>query len=67
MYAAGFTTAFGADGVAANLGAYTENRYASLLMLGALLALFPVSRVVASPCYWRRVPQNSEGRATAKG
>jgi hypothetical protein len=39
LYAAGFTTAFGAHAVAANLGVYTENRGRDLLVLGLLLAL----------------------------
>ncbi|GIF99035.1 MFS transporter [Catellatospora citrea] len=50
LYAAGFTTAFGAHGIAANLGAYTEGR-ASLLTLGALLALYDGAEVVLKPVF----------------
>ncbi|MER6183464.1 hypothetical protein [Streptomyces sp. NPDC001652] len=38
LYAAGFTTAFGAHGIAANLGGDTEDAVTSLLVLGVLLA-----------------------------
>jgi MFS transporter, DHA1 family, tetracycline resistance protein len=40
LYAAGFVTAFGAHGIAATLGVYTHDRHASLLVLGALLAVY---------------------------
>jgi MFS family permease len=51
LYAAGFTTAFGAHGIAANLGAYTQHRYSSLLVLGALLALYDGAEVVLKPVF----------------
>ena len=51
LYAAGFTTAFGAHGIAANLGADTQHRYSSLLMLGALLALYDGAEVVLKPVF----------------
>ena len=51
LYAAGFTTAFGAHGIAANLGAGTEHRYSSLLILGALLALYDGAEVVLKPVF----------------
>ena len=40
LYAAGFTTAFGAHAIAANLGGYTRGRQDSLLVLGLLLAMY---------------------------
>jgi MFS family permease len=46
LYAAGFTTAFGAHAIAANLGGFT-----SLLVLGALLALYDGAEVVLKPVF----------------
>jgi len=40
LYAAGFTTAFGAHAVAANLGSFAQGHGESLLMLGLLLAVY---------------------------
>lgn len=51
MYAAGFTTAFGAHAVAANLGVYTGTRHGSLLTLGILLALYDGAEVVLKPVF----------------
>lgn len=50
LYAAGFTTAFGAHGIAANLGGYTHGR-SSLLTLGALLALYDGAEVILKPVF----------------
>ncbi|MFI6296488.1 MFS transporter [Nonomuraea sp. NPDC050790] len=47
LYAAGFTTAFGAHGIAANLGQGVE----SLLYLGLLLALYDGAEVVLKPLF----------------
>jgi MFS family permease len=46
LYAAGFTTAFGAHAVAANLGGAT-----SLLVLGGLLALYDGAEVLLKPVF----------------
>lgn len=51
LYAAGFTTAFGAHGVAANLGRFSENGVTSLLVLGGLLALYDGAEVVLKPVF----------------
>jgi MFS transporter, DHA1 family, tetracycline resistance protein len=51
LYAAGFTTAFGAHAVAANLGVYTGTRHGSLLTLGILLALHDGAEVVLKPVF----------------
>lgn len=51
LYAAGFTTAFGAHAVAANLGVYTEGRGGDLLVLGFLLALYDGAEVVLKPVF----------------
>lgn len=51
LYAAGFTTAFGAHAVAANLGVYTGNRGGDLLVLGFLLALYDGAEVVLKPVF----------------
>jgi MFS family permease len=50
LYAAGFTTAFGAHGIAASLGATPEGR-TSLLTLGVLLALYDGAEVVLKPVF----------------
>ncbi|MEU5882662.1 MFS transporter [Spirillospora sp. NPDC047279] len=49
LYAAGFTTAFGAHGIAANLG--SEDTVTSLLVLGGLLALYDGAEVVLKPIF----------------
>ncbi|MEV6845063.1 MFS transporter [Actinoplanes sp. NPDC051411] len=46
LYAAGFTTAFGAHAIAANLGGAT-----SLLVLGGLLALYDGAEVLLKPVF----------------
>ncbi|WP_084131667.1 MFS transporter [Parafrankia colletiae] len=51
LYAAGFTTAFGAHGIAANLGGFTDDAVTSLLVLGALLALYDGAEVVLKPLF----------------
>ncbi|MGA4545086.1 MFS transporter [Uniformispora flossi] len=48
LYAAGFTTAFGAHGIAANLGAEPLR---SVLYLGVLLALYDGAEVVLKPVF----------------
>jgi MFS family permease len=51
LYAAGFTTAFGAHGIAANLGAHSGDRVTSLLVLGGLLALYDGAEVLLKPVF----------------
>lgn len=51
LYAAGFTTAFGAHGIAASLGSDTEGAVTSLLVLGGLLALYDGAEVVLKPVF----------------
>jgi MFS family permease len=51
LYAAGFTTAFGAHGIAANLGAADGDLTSSLLYLGLLLALYDGAEVVLKPVF----------------
>ncbi|WP_248966256.1 MFS transporter [Sphaerisporangium perillae] len=51
LYAAGFTTAFGAHGIAANLGQATGDLTSSLLYLGLLLALYDGAEVVLKPVF----------------
>lgn len=51
LYAAGFTTAFGAHGVAANLGGFSEDAVTSLLVLGGLLALYDGAEVLLKPVF----------------
>jgi len=51
LYAAGFTTAFGAHGIAANLGAADRDLAGSLLYLGLLLALYDGAEVVLKPVF----------------
>ena len=50
LYAAGFTTAFGALGIAANLGS-SGDVVSSLLVLGGLLALYDGAEVVLKPVF----------------
>ena len=50
LYAAGFTTAFGAHGIAANLGG-SESAVRSLLVLGGLLALYDGAEVLLKPVF----------------
>ncbi|WP_460067912.1 MFS transporter [Streptomyces sp. YKOK-I1] len=51
LYAAGFTTAFGAHGIAASLGGHTDDAVTSLLVLGGLLALYDGAEVVLKPLF----------------
>ncbi|MGW6612233.1 MFS transporter [Streptomyces erythrochromogenes] len=51
MYAAGFTTAFGAHGIAANLGGFSDDAVTSLLVLGGLLALYDGAEVILKPLF----------------
>ncbi|MFG2279841.1 MFS transporter [Streptomyces asoensis] len=51
LYAAGFTTAFGAHGIAANLGGLSDGAVTSLLVLGGLLALYDGAEVVLKPVF----------------
>ncbi|WP_433455648.1 MFS transporter [Streptomyces sp. CA-142005] len=51
LYAAGFTTAFGAHGIAANLGGHTQDAVTSLLVLGGLLALYDGAEVLLKPLF----------------
>ncbi|MER7786972.1 MFS transporter [Streptomyces sp. NPDC097640] len=51
LYAAGFTTAFGAHGIAANLGAGDKGLERSVLYLGLLLALYDGAEVVLKPVF----------------
>jgi MFS family permease len=51
LYAAGFTTAFGAHGIAANLGGYSGDAVTSLLVLGGLLALYDGAEVLLKPVF----------------
>ncbi|MGR6919761.1 MFS transporter [[Actinomadura] parvosata] len=51
LYAAGFTTAFGAHGIAANLGGLSDDAIGSLLALGLLLALYDGAEVLLKPLF----------------
>lgn len=51
LYAAGFTTAFGAHAVAANLGGYSLSHGQSLLLLGVMLALYDGAEVLLKPVF----------------
>jgi MFS family permease len=51
LYAAGFTTAFGAHSVAANLGGLSKDAVTSLLVLGGLLALYDGAEVLLKPVF----------------
>ncbi|MPY48203.1 MFS transporter [Streptomyces acidicola] len=51
LYAAGFTTAFGAHDIAANLGGFSEDAVTSLLVLGGLLALYDGAEVILQPVF----------------
>src|SRR5215216_4941613 len=51
LYAAGFTTAFGAHAVAANLGGSSSDAVTSLLTLGVLLALYDGAEVLLKPLF----------------
>ncbi|MEU5594982.1 MFS transporter [Streptomyces sp. NPDC020298] len=51
LYAAGFTTAFGAHGIAASLGSDPEGEVTSLMVLGGLLALYDGAEVLLKPLF----------------
>ncbi|MEK2479275.1 MFS transporter [Streptomyces noursei] len=51
LYAAGFTTAFGAHGIAANLGGFPGDAATSLLVLGGLLALYDGAELLLKPVF----------------
>lgn len=51
LYLAGFTTAFGAHGVASVLGAETDDIGLSLLGLGVVLALYDIAEVILKPLF----------------
>ncbi|MDG4824611.1 MFS transporter [Asanoa sp. WMMD1127] len=51
LYAAGFVTAFGAHGIAANLGGFSDDAVTSLLVLGGLLALYDGAEVLLKPLF----------------
>ncbi|WP_313811655.1 MFS transporter [Glutamicibacter sp.] len=51
LYAAGFTTAFGAHSIAAGLGAEQSTLGTSLLALGVLLAVYDVAEVILKPVF----------------
>lgn len=51
LYGAGFTTAFGAHGIAANLGGHSQDAVTSLLVLGGLLALYDGAEVLLKPVF----------------
>jgi predicted MFS family arabinose efflux permease len=51
LYAAGFTTAFGAHAIAANLGGFSSDAVTSLMVLGALLALYDGAEVLLKPVF----------------
>ena len=51
LYAAGFTTTFGAHSIAANLGGYTRSQHESLLAPGVLLALYDGAEVLLKPVF----------------
>ncbi|QMU96551.1 MFS transporter [Microbacterium esteraromaticum] len=51
LYLAGFTTAFGAHGIAAALGAETEDIGWTLLALGLTLALYDLAEVLLKPLF----------------
>jgi MFS family permease len=51
LYAAGFTTAFGAHSIAANLGSGRHGAIHSLLTLGVLLALYDGAEVILKPVF----------------
>lgn len=51
LYAAGFTTAFGAHGIAASLGGFSDDAVTSLLVLGGLLALYDGAEVLLKPVF----------------
>jgi MFS family permease len=51
LYGAGFTTAFGAHGIAASLGGFSADAVTSLMVLGGLLALYDGAEVLLKPVF----------------
>ena len=51
LYAAGFTTAFGAHSIAAGLGVESDGIGMGLLTFGVLLALYDVAEVIIKPVF----------------
>ncbi|WP_374316065.1 MFS transporter [Microbacterium sp.] len=51
LYLAGFTTAFGAHGVAAALGVETESTGLGFLGLGLILAIYDIAEVILKPIF----------------
>ena len=51
LYLAGFTTAFGAHGLAAALGTQTDDVGLTLLTFGAVLALYDLAEVILKPVF----------------
>jgi MFS transporter, DHA1 family, tetracycline resistance protein len=51
LFAAGFTTAFGAHSIAANLGVSSPNLLSHLFTLGVLLALYDGAEVLLKPVF----------------
>lgn len=51
LYLAGFTTAFGAHGVAAALGTETDRLGISFIGLGLILAIYDIAEVVLKPIF----------------
>ena len=51
MYAAGFTTAFGAHSIAAGIGAESHNLGIALLTFGVLLAAYDLAEVILKPVF----------------
>ncbi|WP_432143813.1 MFS transporter [Streptomyces sp. bgisy084] len=51
LYAAGFTTAFGAHGVAASLGGLSPDAVTSVMVLGGLLAVYDGAEVLLKPLF----------------
>lgn len=51
LFLAGFTTAFGAHGVAAVLGSQSTDIGLNILGLGAVLALYDIAEVLFKPIF----------------
>ncbi|MCO7202935.1 MFS transporter [Microbacterium sp. CnD16-F] len=51
LYLAGFTTAFGAHGVAAALGTETDNIGLTFATLGLILAIYDIAEVILKPVF----------------
>ncbi|MEU0459376.1 hypothetical protein ABZ322_42065, partial [Streptomyces sp. NPDC006129] len=65
LYAAGFTTAFGAHGIAANLGGSGADAVTSLLVLGGLLALYDGAEVLLKPVFGT-LADRAQGRVAGR-